>query len=123
MNEREQLEQAIAMQDTLRGEMPDAVIDTTIKALQTRLAALEPVALVELEKHGDAVIALWGVERAREDDPEQAIRAALTMQTIVSAFSAEHDVLLTLYVIWCGIITACRLSCQLCEDVQNNLKL
>ena len=37
----------------------------------------------KIDKHiGDAVMALWGVERAREDDPEQAIRAALAIQEV-----------------------------------------
>ena len=34
-----------------------------------------------IDKHiGDGVMALWGVPEARENDPEQAIRAALAMQ-------------------------------------------
>ncbi len=34
-----------------------------------------------IDKHiGDAVMALWGAQTAREDDPEQAIRGALAMQ-------------------------------------------
>src|SRR5262245_39128114 len=34
-----------------------------------------------IDKHiGDAVMALWGAETAREDDSERAIRAALAMQ-------------------------------------------
>ena len=37
-----------------------------------------------IDKHiGDAVMALWGAETAREDDPEQAIRAALAMQSVI----------------------------------------
>ena len=36
-----------------------------------------------IDKHiGDAVMALWGTETAREDDAERAIRAALKMQEI-----------------------------------------
>src|SRR5262245_38348112 len=36
-----------------------------------------------IDKHiGDAVMALWGTEAAREDDAERAIRAALRMQEI-----------------------------------------
>ena len=43
-----------------------------------------------IDKHiGDEVMALWGTETAREDDPEWAIRAALAMQTELTAF--RHD--------------------------------
>lgn len=35
-----------------------------------------------IDKHiGDAVMALWGAKTLREDDPEQAVRAALEMQS------------------------------------------
>ena len=45
-----------------------------------------------IDKHiGDAVMALWGVDEAREDDPEQAIRAALAMQTAVHTFANQHN--------------------------------
>jgi len=38
-----------------------------------------------VEKHiGDAVMAVFGAEQAREDDPVQAVRAGLAMQTFVS---------------------------------------
>jgi len=41
-----------------------------------------------IDKHiGDAVMAVWGAESAREDDPERAVRAALAMQAAVAAFS------------------------------------
>ena len=44
-----------------------------------------------VDKHiGDAVMALWGTEVAREDDPERAIRAALAMQSAVDAYRATH---------------------------------
>lgn len=40
-----------------------------------------------IDKHiGDAVMALWGVEEAREDDPERAVRAALAMQSTLEEF-------------------------------------
>ena len=42
-----------------------------------------------IDKHiGDAVMAVWGVESAREDDPERAVRAALAVQTGVAASTA-----------------------------------
>lgn len=44
-----------------------------------------------IDKHiGDNVMALWGAEQAREDDPERALRAALAMQAGVRAFSEER---------------------------------
>ena len=53
------------------------------------------VAIVEhggrIDKHmGDAVVALWGVDTARESDPEYAIRAALAMQAALAEFKAGH---------------------------------
>ena len=45
-----------------------------------------------IDKHiGDAIMALWGIDTAREDDPEQAIRAALALQTAVGTFCQTHD--------------------------------
>ncbi len=140
LNERDQLIQAIAAQEQLRGSLPDDVLDTAIQALQQRLAELERAsggetrrkvatilfadisgftALSEdqdaediqslvnalwtgvdaairshhgyIDKHiGDAVMALWGVAQVREDDPEQAIRAALAVQAAVAAFGQER---------------------------------
>lgn len=45
-----------------------------------------------IDKHmGDAVMALWGVPLAHEDDPEQAIRAALAMQQELEALAATQQ--------------------------------
>lgn len=42
-----------------------------------------------IDKHiGDAVMAVWGRQTARENDPERAIRAALAMQQALADFSA-----------------------------------
>jgi len=42
-----------------------------------------------IDKHmGDNVIALWGVKDSRENDAEQAIRAALSMQETIAKFEA-----------------------------------
>lgn len=50
-----------------------------------------------IDKHiGDAVMALWGVDHSREDDPENAIRAALAMQTAMAVFRDEHTVQLAM---------------------------
>ncbi len=40
-NERQQLEQAIAAQESLRGTVDDAIIDATIETLEEKLAALD----------------------------------------------------------------------------------
>ncbi len=43
-----------------------------------------------IDKHiGDGVMGLFGVPSAREDDPERAIRAALTMRVALDEFIAE----------------------------------
>ncbi|MBP6786471.1 MAG: tetratricopeptide repeat protein [Candidatus Promineofilum sp.] len=42
MSNRQQLEQAIAVQENLRGMIDDAIIDATIAALRAQLATLEP---------------------------------------------------------------------------------
>jgi class 3 adenylate cyclase/tetratricopeptide (TPR) repeat protein len=55
-----------------------AVVDTAITGHSGRI-----------DKHiGDAVMALWGAEAAREDDPERAVRGALAMQTAIEEFCA-----------------------------------
>ncbi len=52
-----------------------------------------------VDKHiGDAVMALWGTEEAREDDPERAIRGALAMQSELAAFRDERKVQLAMRV-------------------------
>ena len=44
-----------------------------------------------VDKHiGDAVMGVWGIEGAREDDPERAVRAALTLRTTFEAFRSHH---------------------------------
>lgn len=45
-----------------------------------------------VDKHiGDAVMGLFGVPTAREDDPEQAVRAALAMRAALSDFMVEME--------------------------------
>ncbi len=45
-----------------------------------------------LDKHiGDAVLAVWGLEQAREDDAERAVRAALALQQALAAFRAAGE--------------------------------
>ncbi|MBN1484877.1 MAG: tetratricopeptide repeat protein [Chloroflexia bacterium] len=130
MNERAQLEKAIAHMEAQRGLLGDAIVDASIEAMRERLATLAPAHPAEqqrryvtvlfadisgftalgesmdaeelgeimnhlwdrldqtirayggtIDKHmGDAVMALWGNETARENDPEQSVRAALKIQ-------------------------------------------
>jgi predicted ATPase len=43
-----------------------------------------------IDKHiGDALMAVWGAQTAREDDPEQAVRAALVQQAALAELRAE----------------------------------
>ena len=51
MTEREKLEQAIAIQESLRGTIPDEVIDVAITALRRQIADLKPVQSNEQRKH------------------------------------------------------------------------
>ncbi len=153
MNEREQLEQAIAALEAQRALLGDAVVDVAVAPLREKLAALQApppssphvgempgetteqqrkqvtvlfadvsgfTAMSEtmdpeevsatmnalwtrldtaiiahggwIDKHiGDAVMALFGVPTAQEDDPEQAIRAALAMQAELRAFTGAGE--------------------------------
>ncbi len=53
----------------------------------------------QIDKHiGDAVMAVWGLAQAVEQDPIQAVRAALEMQTELAAFRAEQQIALAMRV-------------------------
>jgi predicted ATPase/class 3 adenylate cyclase len=78
-----------AMSETMDAEE----VSEMMNALWQRLDA----AIVEhggrIDKHtGDGVMALWGVDRAHESDPERAIRAALAMQAALAEFKAGHNI-------------------------------
>ena len=45
---------------------------------------------------GDAVMAVWGVDRDSEDDPLRAVRAARAMQGALEDFNEEREVRLSL---------------------------
>ncbi len=65
-----------ALSETMDAEDVNALMDTLWRRLDAIIIAHGGV----IDKHtGDAVMALWGVQTAREDDPEQAIRAALSI--------------------------------------------
>lgn len=78
-----------AMSETLDAEEVTEIMN----ALWVRLDAAITAQGGQIDKHiGDAVMALWGVDAAREDDPERAIRAALAMQSALEQFRAERGV-------------------------------
>ncbi len=46
-----------------------------------------------IDKHiGDALMAVWGADGTREDDPERAVRAGLALQERLAAFAAESGI-------------------------------
>lgn len=50
-----------------------------------------------IDKHlGDGVMALWGAEEAREDNPERAVLAALAIQKSLAGFCAENKISLAM---------------------------
>jgi len=72
-----------AMSETLDAEL----VRDTMNALWQRLDAAITAQGGAIDKHiGDAIMALWGVAQAHEDDPECAIRAALAMQQEIHDF-------------------------------------
>ena len=73
---------------TAMSEAMDAEdVSEMINALWARLDALVNAHGGRIDKHiGDAVMALWGADRAREDDPVQAVLAALAMQKSAAQF-------------------------------------
>jgi class 3 adenylate cyclase/tetratricopeptide (TPR) repeat protein len=135
--DRQQLEAAIAAQESMRGTIADEIIDTTLDALRRQLSAFDvdtsdrrrqvtvlfadvsgftamsedldaeevrdimndvwgrlDATIVEhggrVDKHiGDAVMAVWGAESVREDDPERAVRAGLAMQDALALYRRE----------------------------------
>jgi class 3 adenylate cyclase/tetratricopeptide (TPR) repeat protein len=57
MSEREQLEQAITIQESLRAALGDAVVDATITALRAKIAGLEEAPPVEQRKQATVLFA------------------------------------------------------------------
>lgn len=129
MDERQNLEQAIASLEAQRTLLGSAVVDAGVAALREKIQALQAASTQpvrkqttilfadiadftrlsagsdaedvtdltnliwqmvdhtilayggQIDKHiGDAVMAIWGSDQAREDDAERAIRAALSIQ-------------------------------------------
>ena len=78
-----------AMSETLDAEVVAGVMNDLWAAVDTAITEQGGY----IDKHiGDAVMALWGAETAREDDPERAVRAALAMQAAINTFCTTHRV-------------------------------
>jgi len=135
MPDRQQLEQAIAAQESLRGTLPDAILDATLDALRGQLATLTPpaprrvqatVVFMDLAGHtgmiqgldpeeiidvidralgqlaepvtryggrvvrfqGDGFKAVFGLPLARENDPDNAVRAGLEIVAVANDIAA-----------------------------------
>lgn len=141
-----ELDMAIAAQETMRGKLDEAVLETILSTLQAQRATLEQqmaahqqrrmvtvlfadvsgytamsermdaeevthlmnriwerldrVILTgggEIDKHlGDGVMALWGADEAREDNPERAVQAALAIQRELGEFCRENGISLSM---------------------------
>jgi len=77
-----------AMSETLDAKEVTEIMN----ALWQRLDAIISEHGGHIDKHiGDAVMALWGVETNREDNSEQAIKAALAMQAAIKEFTAQQQ--------------------------------
>ena len=75
-----------AMSETLDAELVTGIMNEVWSRLDAEILAHNG----RIDKHiGDAVMALWGADTAREDDAEQAIRAALAMQAALAEFAAR----------------------------------
>jgi len=61
-----------------------------------------------IDKHlGDGVMAVWGLERSHEDDPVQAVRAALALQVELDTFRQEQNVALIMRIgVNTGLVSA-----------------
>jgi class 3 adenylate cyclase len=77
-----------AMSETLDAEDVAEVMNALWQRIDAAITAYGGL----IDKHiGDAVMALWGAEHAREDDPERAVRAALAMQTEIWDFVETQE--------------------------------
>ncbi|NNC74041.1 MAG: AAA family ATPase [Acidimicrobiia bacterium] len=84
-----------AMSESMDAEDVSDIMDTVWRRLDAAIVEHNGT----IDKHiGDAVMGLWGVGSAREDDPEQAIRAALAIQGALTQMAAEDPSLESLAV-------------------------
>jgi class 3 adenylate cyclase len=76
--------------NALAEQMDAEDVGALINAAWERLDAVVAEYGGRIDKHvGDAIMALWGADQAREDDAERAVRAALAMQQAARDSSFE----------------------------------
>jgi class 3 adenylate cyclase/tetratricopeptide (TPR) repeat protein len=92
---------------SLSETMDPEVVADTMNALWQHVDAAIVSHGGSIDKHtGDGVMALWGANEVREDDPERAIRAGLAMQAELAAFREACELPLAMRV---GIHTGAAL--------------
>ena len=98
-SERSQLEQAILVQENLRGQIDDAIIDTTIAALREKLILLTPF---DNEQHRKQVTALFmdivdstGMMQGFDPEENMAVMDG-ALQAMTGAIK-RHDGIVTRY--------------------------
>jgi len=98
MNERQQLEQAIAAQESLRGTLDDAIIDATIATLKEKLAALESPHQQQRKQVTVLFMDVVGsTDIIRDLDPEENLAIMDTALKKLSAPVEEHNGHVTRY--------------------------
>lgn len=89
MNERQQLEQAIAAQESLRGTLDDTVIDATIAAIKDKLAALESAPEQQRKLATILFIDIAGSTRLSQGlDPEEQMAV---IDPVIARLAAKID--------------------------------
>jgi len=71
-------------------QMDPELLSRRMNEIWARLDAVVGAHGGHVDKHiGDAMMALWGAEGTREDDPESAVRAGLTLQAELAAMTSD----------------------------------
>lgn len=80
-------------------EMDAEDVSNTMNFVWSRLDSIVTKHGGKIDKHiGDAIMALWSVDKTREDDAEQAVHAALAMQRELVNIREIHNIQLDIHV-------------------------